>query len=59
MDLPLDYTQPGAVAFSSLSGQNFLVTSAAHVCPAEAVAGGDFVNSNTLLHQNGTAIYNN
>jgi len=58
-DHPLDYTQPGSVAFSSLSGQNFLVTSAAHLCPAEAVAVGDFVNSNTLLHQNGTAIYNN
>jgi len=58
-DHPLVYTEPGGAAFGSLSGQNFLVISAAHACPTDAAAAGDFVNSNTLLHQDGTATYSN
>lgn len=58
-DHPLVYTEPGSAAFGSLSGQNFFVISAAHACPTEAAAPGDFVNANTLLHQDGSVTYSN
>ena len=58
-DHPLDYSTTGSKAKSSLANQNFLVISAAHACPIDAPAAGDFVNSNTLLHQDGSATYSN
>jgi Tfp pilus assembly protein PilV len=59
IDHPLDYTTAGSAAKSSLANQNFLVISAAHTCPTDAPAAGDFVNSNTMRHQDGTATYSN
>lgn len=56
---PLDYTTAGSAAKSSLANQNYLVISAAHTCPVEVAAAGDFVNANTRLHQDGSAAYNN
>jgi len=61
-DHPLDYTESGSAAFASLTGQNFLVISSAHTCPTDVAAdpsAGNFVNSNTLLHQDGTVTYSN
>ena len=58
-DHPLDYTANGSPPKSSLTNQNFLVISAAHSCPTETPAPGDFVNANTLVHQNGSATYSN
>lgn len=51
---PLDYTANGSIAFASLTNQNFLVIAADHTCPVDAVADGDFLNSNTRLHEDGT-----
>ena len=57
---PLDYAELGSPAFGSLSGQNFLVISSAHDCPSDvAAAPGDFTNSNTRLHQDGSVTYSN
>ena len=56
---PLDYTAAGSKPKASLPNQNFLVISAAHNCPTDVANAGDFVNSNTRLHQNGSATYNN
>jgi Tfp pilus assembly protein PilV len=56
---PLDYTESGSAAFASLVNQNFLVISAQHSCPSDTIAAGDFVNSNTRLHQNGSTSYSN
>ena len=50
---PMDYTETGSAAFASLSNQNFLVISASHSCPSDVAAAGDFLNSNTRLHQDG------
>jgi Tfp pilus assembly protein PilV len=58
-DHPLDYTVAGSKAKAALVNQNFLVISAAHVCPTDIANAGDFVNSNTLLHQDGSVAYNN
>ena len=58
-DHPLDYTEAGSAVDASLSAQNFLVISAAHTCPSDAPAAGDFVNSNTRLHQDGSVAYSN
>lgn len=58
-DHPLDYTQAGSSPKAALTNQNFLVISAAHTCPTDAPAAGDFVNSNTLLHQDGSAPFSN
>ena len=58
-DHPLDYTEAGSAANTSLAGQNFLVISSAHSCPSDVAAPGDFVNSNTRLHQDGSAAYSN
>jgi Tfp pilus assembly protein PilV len=58
-DHPLDYTEAGSKPKASLPNQNFLVISAAHTCPTDVAAAGDFVNSNTRLHQDGSATYNN
>jgi Tfp pilus assembly protein PilV len=56
---PLNYTEAGSKPKASLNNQNFLVISAAHTCPTDTPAAGDFVNSNTLLHQDGTGTYDN
>lgn len=56
-DHPLDYTESGSSAYASLNDQNFLVISAAHTCPTDTP--GDAVNSNTRLHQDGSATYSN
>lgn len=56
---PLDYTAAGSKPKASLTNQNFLVISAAHICPADVASAGDFVNSNTRLHQDSSATYNN
>ncbi len=58
-DHPLDYTVGGGKAKAALVNQNFLVISAVHSCPTDVANAGDFVNSNTLLHQDGSATYNN
>ena len=58
-DRPLDYTEAGSKPKASLPNQNFLVISAAHTCPTDVAIAGDFVNSNTRLHQDGSANYNN
>ena len=58
-DHPLDYTEAGSKPKASLPNQNFLVISATHTCPTDVAAAGDFVNSNTRLHQDGSATYNN
>lgn len=58
-DHPRDYTEAGSKPKAALTNQNFLVISAAHICPDDVAAPGDFINSNTLLHQNGTAAYDN
>lgn len=58
-DHPLDYTATGSKPKASLSNQNFLVVSAAHNCPTDVASAGDFVNSNTRLHQNGVAPFDN
>jgi len=55
---PLDYTAAGSKPKASLPNQNFLVISAAHTCPTDVANAGDFVNSNTRLHQDGSATYN-
>ena len=59
IDHPLDYTEAGSPSGASLLNQNFLVISAAHTCPTDVAAVGDFVNSNTRLHQDGSVTYNN
>lgn len=59
VDHPLDYTEAGSAAYASLAGQNFLVISAAHSCPSDVAAAGDFLNSNTRLHQDGSVTYSN
>lgn len=59
VDHPLDYTAGGSLPFASLTHQNFLVISAAHLCPEDTAAADDFVNSNTELHQDGSTTYNN
>ncbi len=59
VDHPLDYTEPGSAAYASLAGQNFLVISAAHDCPSDVAAAGDFLNSNTRLHQDGSVAHPN
>jgi Tfp pilus assembly protein PilV len=56
---PLDYTEAGSAAKASLANQNFLVIDALHTCPSETPLAGDFVNSNTRLHQDDSATYNN
>lgn len=58
-DHPLDYTEPPdpLLQFYALTNQNFLVISALHVCPTDVAAAGDFVNSNTRLHQDGSVTY--
>ena len=58
-DHPLDYTEAGSAAYASLAGQNFLVIAAAHSCPSDVAAAGDFLNSNTRLHQDGSVAYSN
>ena len=58
-DHPLDYTAAGSKPKAALSNQNFLVVSAAHFCPTDVAAPGDFINSNTRLHQDGSAAFNN
>ena len=58
-DHPLDYTEAGSAAYASLTGQNFLVILASHSCPRDVAAAGDFLNSNTRLHQDGSAAYSN
>jgi Tfp pilus assembly protein PilV len=58
-DHPLDYTAAGSRPGASLTNQNFLVISAAHVCPADAVAAHDVIAANTRLHQDGSAAYDN
>lgn len=59
IDHPLDYTEAGSAPRASLANQNFLVISASHTCPTDTVAPGDFVNSNTRLHQDGSVAYSN
>lgn len=59
IDHPLDYTEAGSAAYAALAGQNFLVISAAHSCPSDVAAAGDFLNSNTRLHQDGSVAYSN
>ena len=56
---PLDYTESGSAAFGSLTNQNFLVIAAAFGCPTDITSSGDFVNSNTRLHQDGVAPHDN
>lgn len=58
-DHPLDYTEAGSAAYASLVGQNFLVISTANLCPSDVAAAGDFLNSNTRLHQDGSVAYSN
>ena len=58
-DHPLEYTEAGSAAYASLIGQNFLVILASHSCPSDVAAAGDFLNSNTRLHQDGSAAYSN
>ena len=58
-DHPLDYTVLGSRPKAALTNQNFLVISAAHTCPTDVAAPGDFINSNTRLHQDGSAAFNN
>ena len=58
-DHPLDYTAAGSRPKAALSNQNFLVISAAHICPSDIPAPGDFINSNTLRHQAGIAPHEN
>ena len=58
-DHPLDYTAAGSKPKAQLTNQNFLVVSAAHFCPTDVAAPGDFINSNTRLHQDGSAAFNN
>lgn len=62
IDHPLDYTQAGSAAYASLSGQNFLVISAAHTCPSDVAPvplAGDYLNSNTRRHQDGSVTHSN
>ena len=58
-DHPLDYTAAGSKRKAALTNQNFLVISAAHICPSDIPAPGDFINSNTLRHQAGIAPHDN
>ena len=58
-DHPLDYTAAGSKPKAALTNQNFLVVSAAHLCPTDVATPGDFINSNTRLHQDGSAAFNN
>lgn len=49
---PASYVEPpGATKSTSLTNQNFLVISSAQSCPTDTPTAGDFVNSNTRLHQ--------
>jgi hypothetical protein len=59
IDHPLDYTAAGSRPKASLTNQNFLVIAAVDNCPTEVPAAGDYFNSNTRLHQNGSATYDN
>lgn len=55
---PLTYN----LAEGALVNQNFLVILADHTCPTDVApnpAAGDFVNSNTRLHQDGSSAYPN
>jgi hypothetical protein len=59
-DHPLDYVAPsGTRKSTSLTNQNFLVISSLHTCPTDTPTDGDFINSNTRLHQDGSSFYNN
>jgi hypothetical protein len=59
-DHPLDYAAPsGTTKSTSLTNQNFLVISSLHTCPTDSPTAGDFINSNTRLHQDGSSVYNN
>jgi len=59
IDHPLDYTEAGSASGAGLANQNFLVVGASFPCPAETPAEGDLFNSNTRVHQDGTATYSN
>jgi hypothetical protein len=59
IDHPLDYTTTGSLPGAGLTNQNFLVISASYNCPTETPAANDPFNSNTMLHQDGGATYDN